>query len=340
MKNKKPEFQNSGNSKNLTAVNSLMNLKLKVASIFSGIGAFEEALHQMGIKTDIFFACDWDNAARDTFLLNNPLTRRFYSDVFTIRESNQKYNNLDILLLSPPCVEFSKINYQRDLESDTANLVYEPLRLLEEGILNPKIVLFENVDNLLTIDNGNSFNAMMEVMKSLNYNISYKIVNANLFGATNRNRLFIVMTRKDIKKYKWAPLPNKINPGSIMDHLEAINTNYLDVNKSFTKNDNSKVSKNGLRKIALLDDVSFQQSALVYDPNHKACCITASDAPRILIDDKVRKLSIKEQLSIMGFRKDFKIDNLSHNKATEKIGNSISVDVLKYLIKPMLQILE
>ena len=49
MKNKKPEFQNSGNSEKLTGVNSLENLRLKVASIFSGIGAFEEALHQMGI---------------------------------------------------------------------------------------------------------------------------------------------------------------------------------------------------------------------------------------------------------------------------------------------------
>jgi DNA (cytosine-5)-methyltransferase 1 len=323
----------------LTGVKTLENLsrKLSIAEIFCGIGAFSEALKQMNIKKDIEFACDWDKAARDTFLINNPLTKRFYSDVFTIRESGIKYNDLDILLLSPPCVEFSKINYQRNLQSDTANLVYEPLRLLEEGILNPKIVLFENVDNLLSIDNGKSFNTMLEVMKSLNYNISYKLVNANLFSATNRNRLFIVMTRKDIPEYEWQPLPNKIDSGSIMDHLEDINSKYLDVNKSFTKT-NTKVSKNGLKKIAKLDNMTFEQSSLVYDPNYKSCCITASDAPRILIDDKVRKLSIKEQLSIMGFRKDFKI-NLSHNKATEKIGNSISVDVLKYLIKPMIEIL-
>ena len=37
--------------KKLTAVNTLTNLKLKVASVFSGIGAFEEALFQMNIKS-------------------------------------------------------------------------------------------------------------------------------------------------------------------------------------------------------------------------------------------------------------------------------------------------
>ena len=311
--------------------------KLKIAEIFCGIGAFSEALKQMNIKKDIEFACDYDDTARDVFLRNNPLTKRFYADVFTIRESKVNYD-LDILLLSPPCVEFSRINYQRNLQSDTANLVYEPLRLIEEGILNPKIVLFENVDNLLSIDNGNSFNAMLDVMKTLNYNISYKLVNANLFSATNRNRLFIIMTRKDIKEYKWLDLPKKIDSGVIMDHLEDINTEYLDVKKSFTKI-NTNVSKNGLKKIAKIDNMGFEQSSLVYDPNYKSCCITASDSPRILIDDKIRKLSIKEQLSIMGFGKDFKIENVSYSKATEKIGNSISVDVLKYLIEPMIEIL-
>ena len=71
----------------------------------------------------------------------------------------------------------------------------------------------------------------------------------------------------------------------------------LDPVLSFSKI-STKVSKNGLKKSAKLDDTSFIQIALVYDPNYKSCCITASDAPRILIDEKIRKLSIKECINL------------------------------------------
>ena len=66
---------------------------LKVASIFSGIGAFEFALKRMGIEHEILFACD--NGERDVEI---DYKKEFELYNNTVRLINNIVNNLRVLI--------------------------------------------------------------------------------------------------------------------------------------------------------------------------------------------------------------------------------------------------
>ena len=61
---------------------------LRVGTLFSGIGAFEEALKQLDIPHEIKFACD--NGEIELIPLDDPDIRRVYKDL------NRRVRSLDI----------------------------------------------------------------------------------------------------------------------------------------------------------------------------------------------------------------------------------------------------
>lgn len=69
---------------------------LKVASVFSGIGSFENSLIKNKIKHKVIFACDIDKYCRINYL-NNYETKKFYDDIKEIDGTKYK-NKLDLLV--------------------------------------------------------------------------------------------------------------------------------------------------------------------------------------------------------------------------------------------------
>ena len=49
---------------------SKLNSTIRVASLFSGIGAFEQALKILGLKSKIVLACDNDPFVKQSFFAN------------------------------------------------------------------------------------------------------------------------------------------------------------------------------------------------------------------------------------------------------------------------------
>ncbi|MEG7978866.1 MAG: hypothetical protein NY202_03325 [Mollicutes bacterium UO1] len=43
---------------------------LKIGTVFSGIGAFEQALNKLNIKHQILFACDYDKFVKQSYFAN------------------------------------------------------------------------------------------------------------------------------------------------------------------------------------------------------------------------------------------------------------------------------
>ena len=74
---------------------------LRVGTLFSGIGAFEEALRQLGFPHEIKFACDTGEI--ELIPLDDLTMRRAYKDLNKrVRnlsaEEKEKYNNLKALI--------------------------------------------------------------------------------------------------------------------------------------------------------------------------------------------------------------------------------------------------
>lgn len=212
--------------------------KLSVATVFSGIGAFEFALKRLGLDYSIVFACD--NGERDNIPIDYEKEMRHIKQLDTVKEKHdyvdylysrltRKHNfvedsylanypcpkdrfyqdiclldgtdfngKVDILVGGSPCQSFSSVGFQHGLEDARGTLFYEFARLIDE--IQPSVFIYENVRNLITHDGGKTWSIIMGVFESLGYSINYKILNASDFGIPQtRRRLFVIGYKNGIK---------------------------------------------------------------------------------------------------------------------------------------------
>ena len=135
--------------------------------------------------------------------------------------------NTDLLWASPGCQHFSTARGAKPRSESMRSPAWEVLRFAEE--LRPKRIIIENVPEFRTwgpLDEngkiikeckGNTFNAFISGLKSLNYIVDYQVLCAADYGAaTSRRRLFIQAVRKDCaKKIIW-PEKTNINGGDLI----------------------------------------------------------------------------------------------------------------------------
>ncbi len=65
--------------------------KIRIGTLFSGIGAPEHALDRLNIEHDIVFACDIDKYCKQTFFANHNISEEvWYDDVHKIDGTRYK----------------------------------------------------------------------------------------------------------------------------------------------------------------------------------------------------------------------------------------------------------
>lgn len=226
--------------------------KLKIATVFSGIGAFEQALLKMDIDHEVVFACDngeieldqtyeellnefekLNHNNIDDFILDkynetgkinyvkhsynqNYTVNKWYEDIRFL--DGKKYKDeIDILVGGSPCQSFSINGKRAGLEDTRGTLFYDYARLIEE--IQPKVFIYENVPGMLSHDNGNTWKIIQEVFDSLGYAIHFDILNSVDFGIPqNRKRLFVVGFKDSYYNFDF-PLKEKLTK-TMFDYLE------------------------------------------------------------------------------------------------------------------------
>lgn len=243
-------------------------MTLTIASIFSGIGAFEHAFMKINkdktknneerLKYKIIFACDIDKYCKVNYL-HNYSPQIWYDDVYelTKKECMKYRHKIDIFASGSPCQSFSIAGLRQGLEDDRGKLLFAFVKIIK--YIQPKCFIFENVKGLLNFDNGNVFNWLITKLEK-RYNIIYKIISPkNINFPQSRERIFIVGFLKSASNYDF----NKLVLDRLENKVEITNllVNYLelDVNKKYyiTNNkwqcwickqnllDNRKMSING-----------------------------------------------------------------------------------------------
>ena len=215
--------------------------KLKIATVFSGIGSFEFALKRLGIEHEVIFACDngereieynkeeefekikklltakekqeyvdklYDsktrkhNFVKDSYLANYTIVDNLYFQDVCLLDGTDFKDKIDVFVGGSPCQSFSQVGFQRGLEDTRGTLFYEFARLVKE--IKPKVFIYENVRNMIKHDKGNTWQIIKDVFMNLGYEIDFDILNAINFDIPQkRNRLFVVGFDKKFKK-----LPN------------------------------------------------------------------------------------------------------------------------------------
>jgi DNA (cytosine-5)-methyltransferase 1 len=212
----------------------------------------------------------------------------------------------------------------------------------------PTCVILENVKNLMSHDNGNTFLTIQKSLTDIDYYFDYKILNTCKIShiPQNRERLYIVCFNEKhyLGNFTFPKDTQELN--NITEFLQDnVNNNFyysskLKVWETIKEAIDEHVDKNVVYQ--------FRRYYVRRCKSGVVPTLTANmgsgghNVPLIMDDVGIRKLTPRECFSLQGFPKDYKIENLGlSNSALYKLaGNAISVDVVKKLFDNVLQALQ
>jgi len=173
--------------------------------LFAGIGGFHQALEQLG--GECVFASEIDADAKKVYELNfsTPL-QGVSGDIITLTEPSvsAEIPQHDVLCAGFPCQPFSKGGSQKGVNEARGTLFFNIAKIIESR--RPKIVLLENVRNLVGPKHLDTFHRIIQILRDFGYLVSDnpivlspQNIPLNLGGRPqSRDRLYIFAVRKDL----------------------------------------------------------------------------------------------------------------------------------------------
>ncbi len=133
--------------------------------LFAGIGGFHQAMSSLGGRCVL--ASEIDPFAIETYKKNYSINSA--NDVTKI--ANEKIPDHDVLCGGFPCQTFSKAGRQQGFADEIkGTLFFQIVRILKEK--HPKFIILENVRNLVSHDNGNTWRVIKKNLTELGYVLS------------------------------------------------------------------------------------------------------------------------------------------------------------------------
>ena len=137
-------------------------------------------------------------------VINEEIADKTYKRIFNIIDSIMEKDNIrevDVLIGGPPCQAYSLVgraSVPDGMEKDPRNDLYiQYARFLKK--YKPKMFVFENVPGMLTAKKGLIWKRIQQRLRTVGYNIEYRLINAYDFGVLqNRKRIIIIGWRKDL----------------------------------------------------------------------------------------------------------------------------------------------
>ena len=165
---------------------------LQTLELFGGIGSPRVAFRNIGVSVKaIDYVEIYEKAVRS-------YNAMFKKDLAYKTQSVINYNlKPDILIHGSPCQDFSIAGKQKGADEGTetrSSLMWETINIIKQmGVWKPRIVIWENVKNVLSKHMRHNFNRYLDEMQKLGYTSNYAVLNAMDFGLPqNRNRVFTV----------------------------------------------------------------------------------------------------------------------------------------------------
>lgn len=162
---------------------------VKVIEFFGGIGAFTQAMKRAGVEFEVVDYVEIDKFAVASY---NAINGRNFEP-----QDISKWDKdieADIIMHGSPCQDFSIAGHNKggDEGSGTrSSLMYETIRIVAK--LKPKVVVWENVKNLLSKKHRHNFDAYCKKMEELGYTNYYSVLDARDYGIPqHRERVFTV----------------------------------------------------------------------------------------------------------------------------------------------------
>lgn len=312
--------------------------KLKCASFFAGVGGIDIGFEQTG-KFEVVYANELDIYPVTTYELNSKLKvdNRSICDV-----QPEEIPDFDCMLAGFPCTDISIAGERKGLFNEDGSLTrsglfFELIRIIHNK--KPRLVFLENVKNLVSHNDGKTFDIILDALKDEGYkNIKYAVLNAMTHGNVpqNRERIYIVafLNEEDATNFDFPgsiPLTSKLSdiidfesklpdkyyytPGKYKgDIYEQLNASMDDSNAVYQWR-RHYVRKN---KSGVVPTLTANQG----EGGHNVCLIRTNYG--------IRKMTPHECFNAQGFPIDFVLPTtMSESRLYKQAGNSVSVSVIR-----------
>ena len=165
---------------------------LQILELFGGIGSPRVALRNLGVDVKAIDYVEIDEKAVRSY------NAMFEKELAYRTQSVVNYNlKPDMLIHGSPCQSFSIAGKQEGADEGSgteSSLMWETINIIKQmEAWKPKVVIWENVKNVLSKHMKHNFNKYLDEMQKLGYTNNYEVLNAMDFGLPqNRNRVFTI----------------------------------------------------------------------------------------------------------------------------------------------------
>ena len=220
-------------------------------------------------------------------VINEEISDKTYKKIFDKIDrimNQQDIAGIDILIGGPPCQAYSLVGRASapdGMAEDPRNDLYiQYARFLNK--YQPKMFVFENVPGMLTAKKGLIWKRIQQRLKTVGYNIEYRLVDSHDFGVLQcRKRIIIIGWRKDLDlRY---PDFSRVEVKAVVNdilrdlpHLEPgeRNNNYAEAPSEYLvemgiRNENDVLTDHQTRNIRDVDRDIYRIAIEMWNNNHK-----------------------------------------------------------------------
>ena len=317
---------------------------LKMLEFFGGIGAPRMAMENLRVKIK---SMDYVEILRMAVQAYNAM----FDNGYTQQDICEWNTNVDLLVHGSPCQDFSK-NGLNDITSGRSVLYNRTLDIVATEIKFPRVVIWENVANLLSKTHRHHFDHYLETMESFGYTNYYKILNASDYGIPqNRERIFCVSVYGEHEPFEFPePVPMRdirefidptVNPKDYPLTEGEQSLFFIENNELFI-HVNTKAKQLKVKEYDIINverPTSKTRRGRIKQEKQMAQTLTTSQNQAVYINGYVRKLTALEHWRLMGFDDKtysaLKAIGIADGTIVQLAGNSIVVQVLEAIYKQL-----
>lgn len=307
--------------------------------LFSGTGGFKIAFDKNGFNC--VFSNDINKNSEIIYKLNNTESDSKFvlNDIHNLKIEDIPDHN--ILCAGFPCQPFSIAGEKKGFDDERSNVFWKLLDIIK--LKNPSILLLENVKNLLSHDNNNTFNIILNELIKLNYKVVYSVLDTCKVSdiPQHRERIYILCIKNTCKNIDFFDnffdelIQKNVKNKKIEELLEQNVPDKYYYDERFVIYPNIKDQI----KTHISENKVYQYRRHYVRENKNNCVPTLTanmgtgghNVPLILDDKGIRKLTPRECFNFQGFPSDYKLPPISDSELYKLAGNAISIPVVEQI---------
>ena len=194
---------------------------IQILELFGGIGSPRIALRNLGVPVKAIDYVEIDEKAVRSY------NAMFENELAYKTQSVVGYNlKPDILIHGSPCQDFSIAGKQKGADEGTetrSSLMWETINIIKQmGEWKPRVVIWENVKNVLSKHMRHNFNRYLDELEKLGYTNNFEVLNAMDFGLPQKRERVFTISMLDGTFFNFGTLEKKKPPhiGELLEDTE------------------------------------------------------------------------------------------------------------------------